>query len=149
MKKGQEEKNKIKLKLTKKLCILIIILTAFASVLGTILWSSPEIKNIDIYLTVGNYTGINVNSSALWFGTIPQNAVAQRNIIINNGDAWPRRVWIKAQGEIAKWISVTDNGFLLKPNEGMQVGVVVSIPPDAAQKNYTSQLEIVLIRTIF
>ncbi len=93
--------------------------------------------------------GINVNASALWYGTIPRGGIAKRDLIITNGDSWPRRVWIRAEGEIAEWLSVTDNGFLLQPDEGKKVGVVVKVPMDAELRNYTAEIEVILIRSPF
>ena len=76
---------------------------------------------------VGNIVGIDLNKSALTFGTIPYGGEATRwmtlkNIIYGKGV----RVRLKATGNISDLIRFKENNFILRIDQEKNISVTVS-----------------------
>jgi hypothetical protein len=99
-------------------------------------------KELKMYLTVSDYVGFNVDPSALFFGTTLKGGKASRDVIVTNDFNLALKVDIHAFGELTKWVYVSDNGFLLQPDENKTVKVSVAVPKDVNFGNYTGILKI-------
>ncbi len=133
--------------------VVIVVMCVLGIAIGTgllyISWSSPEIRSFEMYLSVADYVGVNADTSAIWFGTVPPSGTASRTVMLKNIDAWSRWVEMKAQGQLAGWVSVDANGFVLGPGEEKNVTVYVIVPKDAQHGNYTGRLDVVFRRVLF
>ena len=96
-----------------------------------------------MYLTVGDYVGFNVDTDAIYFGVINKSGSGSRIIDIKNTDV-PYMVNIESYGELAKWVYVSENNFLIRPYENKSLKVTVLVPPDAAYGNYAGLLKVIL-----
>ena len=91
---------------------------------------------MDLY--VGNSFGMNLDRDVIHFGTAPPGAIPTRHIDFSEDrDLF---IEITARGELAEWISVTDNEFNLKNGEYRRVDVIINIPENADYKKYTGKL---------
>jgi len=130
----------------KEKAIIILILIVVISFLITYFvydsFKPVEIKTIDMDLTVGNYTGFDVNTSALIFGTTVPNSYVKRTINITNIDENNHKVSIKAYGELKEWTSISEDSFTLKGDETKEIDVEIRVPTDADRREYTGDLKI-------
>lgn len=100
-----------------------------------------DVKELGMYLQVSDYTGFNVETSAVIFGTIPPGGTGKRDITVSNLAATPKQVVIKTEGELAEWVSVEENRFLIQVNESKTINVFVYVPENAEFGNYTGTLK--------
>ena len=105
-------------------------------------FSPLHIEEIYMYITVGNYTGFNVNTSALFFGTVVKSGSSERYVVVTNEYNESLKVKINIKGELKDWTRLSENNFMLEKNANKTVNVKVNIPPDAESGGYTGTMEI-------
>ncbi|MBU0929731.1 MAG: hypothetical protein KJ623_01525 [Nanoarchaeota archaeon] len=118
--------------------LLILIFSSFFIIYNSV---SYDTKKLDIYLTVGNYTGFNVDTDAIYFGTIMPSGIGTKIINIANLNQ-TSIINIKVYGGLKGWIYVSENNFILKPNEDRTLEIIVRIPENAKYKDYKGTLKI-------
>ena len=122
--------------------LLLLILAAWLSSVLTILafqyvysTSIYEIREIGVDVYVRKTPGLNVDSDALRFGTVPPGGSGRRNISIENDDV-ANIVTIEAYGDIASWVYVSENDFYMAPSESKSIEVTVNVPEDTPVRDY-------------
>jgi len=123
------------------LVILTISICTVAIILNTYLvhTNHPDVS-YDMYLTVDDNVGVNADADAIWFGTVPPAGKGTRQLSFGEGNAG--LVVIKTSGELAKWVSVSDNNFIIEANATKTVKVIVSVPADAERRDYVGKLNV-------
>ena len=101
-----------------------------------------EQKEIDMSLTVSNYTGIDVNTSILSFGTAMKSAKVSREIIITNEYNKTIRARLSVSGELSKWAELSEKSLVIQANQEKKAAVSIMVPEDARNGNYTGKLRI-------
>lgn len=129
--------------------ILIFIAGVVISSLFVAMSAPAEIKEFDMYLTVGEHIGFNVDIDAIYFGTLPQEGAGSRRIILKNDEDFSKKVKISASGELADWVWLEENNFVLSKNETKEVRIYVSPPEYAEFGNYTGKLRITFRKVYF
>ncbi|MDD5416594.1 MAG: hypothetical protein PHU12_01310 [Candidatus Aenigmarchaeota archaeon] len=124
----------MKLKILTILAILSVILLGYSIFDNT---NYLEDINLNMHIQVNNYTGFNVDTDAIYFGTMPPGGSGQRDITIKNIENHSIKVTILTGGNISEWVSTIDNRFILEPNEERNTTLTVKIPKDAEYGNYT------------
>lgn len=135
-------KKKVK---KEKAIIIIILVIIVASALSYTFYNQVrpnDVKVIDMRLNVGNYTGFDVNTSLLIFGTVVPGGSAKRTINIENIAEEEQKVEIVAEGELADWSYLSKNHFNLQTYEITSVDVTLYVPENATFGNYKGTLEI-------
>ncbi|MFH1424088.1 MAG: carboxypeptidase regulatory-like domain-containing protein [archaeon] len=121
--------------------ILILAITILLLILLVIfLWwpSIPrEVQELGMYLTVGSHIGVNVDSDAIYFGTIPPGGAGRRGIIVKNDLSENRKITLHVTGDFADWIFVSENNFVLEPYGQKDIYVSVNVPKNADKRDYT------------
>ena len=74
------------------------------------------------------------------FGTTFPGAVTTKTMNLTKGDSPPARVHIAVSGEIAQWVTLDKNDFML--DEPTQVNVTLSIPEGVEAARYTGNITI-------
>ncbi len=122
-----------------------VLLAIFIMYLYFNLFAIYSVKEIDMYLKVveGYRVGVNTDTDALYFGKVRKGGLSTRRIIVSNYDDDPHFVQIRSLGELSKWVYVSDNNFLLAPNESRNVSVSCDVPRDAEAGNYTGKLQVI------
>ena len=126
----------------KIILFLVIIASVVISILVYPYFSPLHIEEIYMYITVGNYTGFNVNTSALFFGTVAKSGSSERYVVVTNEYSEELKVKINIKGELEDWTSLSEKKFMLEKNANKTVNVKVNIPPDAESGGYTGTMEI-------
>jgi uncharacterized protein YpmB len=130
----------------EKVIIILILIVIISSIVTYFIYTSfkpYEIKTTDMYLTVGNYTGFDVNTSALVFGTVKPSSYVKRKINITNTDQIPRTILIRKKGELAEWTSISEKEFILEGNESKEIDIKIDVPYDAEHGKYTGSLKVI------
>lgn len=96
-----------------------------------------ETKSLAVQLKVGDVVGINLDTDAIYFGTIAPNGRGERDIFLNT--SYSAFVLITKEGELSRWVDVPLFVFLKK---GKRVTVSVDVPSDAEVGNYTGKLNL-------
>jgi len=99
---------------------------------------------LEMHLQVNNYTGFNIDTDKIYFGTIPPNGSGKRNISIENSENFPLKALILTGGELAHWVSTTENNFIVKPGQTKEITLVVKVPENAKYGNYTGIVKVIL-----
>jgi len=134
--KSKEKRNK-----RDVLLILIIFLGIILLALIYLSFSvSVEKDELEIYLNVGNYTGVDLNTSALTFGTLAKSASASRNILITNENKKSMLVIISVDGQVKEWIDISEKIFVLNADEIKAVKVIAEIPQNAEFGGYNGTI---------
>lgn len=141
------------LKPSKYKIITIILLLAFVFIIGIFLTITVynqyivlRYQEIDLFVKVQNSTtgAFNISTDALNFAKTYPGGSSVKRIYMNSLKR--AMVHIEADGEIARFISVSDNNFLIAPNEYRQIEVYLSVPPETVEGNYSGKLKIYFYR---
>lgn len=128
----------------KRLAVLLLLLIAIAVIASLVLWAIaretvPGLRSVDIYLTVGNYTGLNVRADALYFGTLVPGTSATRFVSVTNefNSTLDVRLWF--DGSVAAFISAPES-LQLGPYGNTTIEVMAAVPQDAQSGEYNGKL---------
>ena len=131
---------------------LLIVAVIASSGFTYVFYNAFLIENIvvmDIKLKVGDRFGLNVDPESINFGRIMPGNAGLRNVTLENNASYPLKVSISKYGEIADWIDVSENNFILEEKEKMDVTFYAYAPNDAAFGNYTSKTKVIFKRVLF
>lgn len=133
------EKKKQKPKLILLILLTIIIAAALNAI--TLLENRKvyQTEELGIFVKVSNYTGFNVDTDAIYFGTLPNSGKATRIVQIANSDR-ESKVTLSATGKAAEWITLPNQTLLLQPGETANIPVSIAIPPNAPEGNFGGRL---------
>ncbi len=130
-----------KIKLTTFIIILLVLI-----LLTTTLYlnykSKVKIQEIPINIKVADYLGFNVDTSSLNFGTVLSPSSASRYINITNNNSYQTSVELTVFGNLKKFITISNNNFILNQNDNKVVYINISIPANMQFGDYTSILKI-------
>lgn len=121
-------------------------------VLGTILAFSMlhpvETVTVNMHLKVSNYTGFNLDTDALYFGTISPGGSGTRDLVIQNDAASARTVSVVMSGPLAEWVYTNEINFLLSGYENRSLGFQVNVPEDAEPEEYTGKISLIFTSNV-
>ncbi len=130
--------------LGKKNIVILAAVVLLSIIAAILIYPYPtDIQELDIYLKVGNYTGIDVDTSAVVFGTIMPTGRASRDIVITNEDVKQHKIRINIAGKLKDWITMSDNRFNLDASENRTITLTINVPGNARYGNYTDRLMII------
>jgi len=98
-----------------------------------------QVLKTKMHLIVGDNPGFDTNNDYVVFGRVPFGGASTRHINLYNINQ-TRRVYISASGKLADWVSVTENNFIIGPEEAINIDVTASVPMDAEKGDYTGTL---------
>lgn len=105
--------------------------------------SSKQEERINMHITVGNYAGFNVDTDALYFGTVVPGARSERTIRVENTGSKKITAVLRVSGILEQWTVLSKNNFKIAPGMAENVSVKVTAPDDAKLGNYSSTLIII------
>ncbi|MFH1445376.1 MAG: hypothetical protein ABIF08_02760 [Nanoarchaeota archaeon] len=107
-----------------------------------------ETQAIKMYVTVSNYTGFNVDTDAIYFGTLPGVGTASRKFNLTNNIKEDLFVHISSDGNISEFLSISKNNFLMERSSVEEIVVAVTIPNGNEIGEYSGTLYVKFTRTI-
>ncbi|MFP4112455.1 MAG: hypothetical protein ACLFUO_05640 [Candidatus Woesearchaeota archaeon] len=126
--------------------VLLVVILSSASYLIMKDYYIYDIVIIPADLEVNDYVGFNLDNDALHFGSIKNQGNSRRNITVINTYGKTSLVVIEAEGEIASWISASENSFLLEEDTSRQVEFMIETPEFVDYGNYTGNVTITFKR---
>jgi len=132
------------------LLILITMLVSFS--LTSLVYSQfiiQDIRELSMKVKVGDVVGMDVNDTVISFGIIPyQGGSAQRKIMLENMEDKPLRVFVKNTGEMAEWVSASEEKFILDVGEKKEL-IFTAMPPKGTERGaYYGNARFVFLRDI-
>ena len=127
-----------------------IVIPAVVVVAAAILlaWNAPlstttEVLPVSVNVTEERVIGVHMTKEEqkeFNFGTTFPGAVTTKTMNLTRGNSPPACVHIEASGEIAKWITLEKNDFVL--DEPTQVNVTLTIQEGVEEGRYTGNVTI-------
>lgn len=121
--------------------IAVLILSMF---LPQLILKLSVLEKREVYasLIVSDRGGIDINSSALTFGSVVPGGSSSRKLIMKNKYDFPIYVEIVPKGDIAEFVS--SQVFILQKDEIKEIGISASVPGDARYGNYTGFISVIM-----
>ena len=136
---------------TSKLILILLIL--FFVLIGATSFTyyylhKPDIIAVDMDLIVedSKIIGVNSDTDALHFGTVPRGSMSIRKINISSNKDYPLLINVIIDGNFKDWVSVMNNTFILQPKELGQIEFIVKVPKNAPFNSYNGTAYIFLRR---
>jgi len=137
------------MKENKKTLKYAVITVAVATALVlTYVWLAPYTIEMDMSVGVGNYTGFDVSTDRVTFGTVMQSGISHRDVILANNDNYDKMANFAVEGNI-KEFAIVPASQLAKANANTSIPVTASIKSFTEYGNYTGKLKISLRRAVF
>jgi len=137
--KGKKIYSKIKIVIAI-ICIVVIIAMIIILVNSYVKMSS--IRVIDVNFSISDYIGFNLDQESLNFGTTVPGGTATR--VLELVSDRPVKVHIVVNGEVEKWIYVSENDFILDGKK--EVGFAIKAPDETPMGNYTGKVTIFFMK---
>lgn len=131
------------MKKKRRLIAVILLIVTVADVLFAIssLQKQPGINEKNIFLSVGNHTGFNVGTDAIYFGTMLPETSAKRFLIITNDVNTSLRIRFSYSGNVTQFVSSVDE-IVLNAMSNETVEITASVPPGTKFGDYSGKLAI-------
>jgi len=145
LKTKKSEMKKLK---TEKLNLTLVFLLIFFVILFLFLFISNLLildkKQIFTNVIVSNYSGFDLNSTALKFGFVERGQGAQRSVIIKNDFNERAKIIIKIKGNISDFLIVSENNFFLEENQSKEIDFSILLPENLILGEYNGVISILL-----
>jgi len=125
------------------LSVLLVLVIVFAGMRMTPIKSVKY--DMDLHVKGAKRVGFNVDTDAVHFGIVPPGASGERSVVVETDVE--ARIKIKSSGELAEWVSVSDNDFVLGRDELKKISITASVPTNAKTGKYEGEITISLYRT--
>ena len=129
-----------------KLILLIILLVIFSSIATAVIYFNNEvyqIRSLPMMVEVKNKIGIGLyEGEQLNFGIVPRGGAS--TLIFNITSSKDVNILVLKKGNIAGFITLSENNFLLRKNELKRIETSLRIPMNAEFGNYSGGLIIIL-----
>jgi hypothetical protein len=127
----------------KKILLVLVFLSALCTYIILNFLSEQKIVDYKMQLTVGNHIGFDLNTSVITFGMVTPSSSAVRHLNLKNGDQ-KNKFQILAFGDMASWIKLSENDFILQPYEKRTLNITAQVPENADLGNYTGILRVII-----
>jgi hypothetical protein len=125
-----------------------IVIPAVVAVALLLAWNAPlstttEVLPVSVNVTEERVIGVHMTKEEqkeFNFGTTFPGAVTTKTMNLSRGNSPPARMHIEVSGEIAQWITLEKNDFVL--DDPMQVNVTLTTPEGVEERRYTGNVTI-------
>jgi len=138
----------------KKKLVISIVLFVIILLLGIFLFSSLidyvsvlEKQKLYARVIVSDKIGIDINGSALIFGSVVPGGSASRGLDIRNDHNQEVQIEIYIKGDISDFMKVSENDFILVRGESRKVEFSVAVPRGVEYGVYEGEV-IVVVKNI-
>ncbi len=105
-----------------------------------------KVQTINTDIKVSDHSGFNLDRDAMHFGLSVPGGSVDREIVFSNKFSFPVRVVIQTEGNMSKWLYVSQPDFKIMPNSTKTVKFSVYVPSDAAYGLYTGKIRAIFRR---
>ncbi|MBU0898865.1 MAG: hypothetical protein KJ613_03550 [Nanoarchaeota archaeon] len=108
-----------------------------------------ETKTVKMHVLVSNYTGFNLDTDVMYFGSVPGKGSVEKGFNLTNSGNENLIVNIYSEGNISQFVSFSKNNFVLKPDSIDNILVIADIPEGTELGEYSGTLYITFRRSIY
>jgi hypothetical protein len=127
----------------KKILFIVVFLSALCTYIILNFLSNQQIVDYKMQIIVGNHIGFDLNTSMITFGMVTPSGNAVRHLDLKNGEH-KNKFQILAFGDLASWIKLSENDFVLQPYEKRTLNITAQVPEHANFGNYTGNLRVII-----
>jgi hypothetical protein len=131
------------------ICLSVLFILFSVGILVYDFYFTSDVIATPMLYQTSNKLGINTNTDALNFGKNIPGSTSTRQINISNTQKYSVSVSIKLTGDLAQFVTVSDNDFILAPNATREIIFYVQTPKDTPQMNFTGVATVVVNRVLF
>lgn len=131
----------------KKETVLLLTALFVLAVMGTILfYFFVAIERVNVYdmelkVSTPGHMAFNVGTDKVYFSKIPPGQTGQRTLMVAGDDNRDVYVKFEADGELAEWVAIEDNFFVIQKNTTRNLTIVARVPENATPgTNVTGKL---------
>lgn len=128
----------------KYIIILLILILSIPFITSYLMVGAKEIPAT---VTIGSELGFNVDTDKLYFGTIVPGGFAERSLDLDSIECKKCLAVISKKGELAKWLSLSANRFIIKKGERKSIDVKLNVPTETNEGVYNGTLRVVFWKT--
>ena len=88
--------------------------------------------------------GLSTSVDELNLGVAPRGGTGKRHVFVENTQDEPRRYTFVVEGDIAQFIQVSPQTFILRPRESKTVDIIGIAPPDAELGTFEGTISILI-----
>lgn len=143
-----KSKNTMRVGIVVFLIIVIFLLSVFLFANFIDYLAVLDVEELYASVIVGDKYGLDVNGSALTFGMMPPGSTGTREFFLENKYKQDVRVKIYAKGDIADFLEISQNSFVLREDESRNVSVHVRPPHDAELRVYEGIVKVIISNTV-
>lgn len=127
--------------------VLVFISLVFLYFLGN---KVIQVKEYDMYLSVGDHIGLNVDNDSLYFGTVDMDMPSGmiRTIRVKNFKNYKLRVNVIYEGDILEYMALPPEDFVLKPYEEKELLISTRGEGDFVEGYYDGKVRIIFRRLL-
>jgi hypothetical protein len=103
-------------------------------------------KVIYAEVVLGDKYGFEINGSALKFGMIDNTASSTKTINLSNNYNENVKIEIYSKGKIKRFITVSENDFILEKNQVKTISFAVSFPENSEYGKYDGEVVVLIKR---
>lgn len=135
---------------SRSVILLLFIVVLLSVILSAFFYRSKTVVDsldIPMDLFIADKVGFNLNNDSIHFGSTYKGGTSRRFLTFSNTYGFPVKLNIQTSGEIAKYVSVSNNNFIIPPNSRVDVTFIATMPVDIEYGNYTGTSHIRFIKT--
>ena len=136
----------------KKFAALITLLCFILILCGFILYNSYvslDVQQLEIQFEVSDRMGFNVDTEALYFGKNYPGGVSRRETVLKNNYGFPVYISAKITGNVSGFVSVSDNNFILMPDETKSLTFYLKTGKETPRGEYMGEAKMCFYRAFF
>jgi len=122
---------------------LLIVFTVAGVILIMSLVIAPNRQVIKTSFIVSDKVGFDLNKNELTFGSIQPGGTSSRALTIQNNFNRDIIVTLNSEGNIKDYLTVSENDFVLRPNEQKNVTFTAFSYKNQSYGNYTGKINII------
>jgi len=134
----------------KKQLVLIIFIFIFLTIGITSIfhfyYTTLDIKELPMMVRVSDKLGIDVGTDMIRFGGLRPGGGSKRIFHLTNNHDIKVLIQFIPMGDIGDLVSISENNFIIQPEEHKTVDIGIGIPQDMPYGNYTGKLKVIIKR---
>ena len=128
------------------LLIALIILTALITSVVYVNSNIAAVQTVKMDVIVDSSFAFNLDTDAIHFGRVVPGNTAVRSFIVNNTKTIDLVAEVKAEGELAPWITTSAQFVDVPANDHRKVNLTVFVPNDASYGKVEGKLTVIFKR---
>jgi hypothetical protein len=120
----------------------LVVILCMAAILIYVIIVPASVEELDMQIEVANYFGIKTDNDAVYFGAVTPGSTGKRDITIVHDLILPKRVVLAPQGELAEWVTFSEDSFWLGSDVPKVVTLYAHTPSTAENGNYSGLIKI-------